>query len=119
MSIKKYICANILSFLGNFGLIILLLLLCLYILVYPSYNFFSGVVAYIASWCFGTYIYIIPTVFILLLVEMLIHKITHNKFALNISFKNDNIRYTYNILFWLGIVCSVLYLIDHIWFITR
>ena len=52
-------------------------------------------------------------------IEMLFHKIMHNKFILNIPFGNEGLRYTYNILFWLGIVCSILYLLFYLWFITR
>lgn len=119
MSIKKYICANILSFLGNIGFCILLCMIFITIFFYYAYNFFTGLIAYLASLYFRTYIYIIPTIVILLLIEVFIHKITHDKFLLNIQFKNDNIRYTYNILFWLGIVFLLLYLLFYLWFITR
>lgn len=119
MNIKKYICANLLSFFGNIGFSILLCMIFITIFFYNAYNFFTGLIAYSASLCFGTYIYIIPSMIIMLLFELLIHKITHNKFLLNIPFKNENIRYTYNILFWLGIVCSILYLLFYLWFITR
>ena len=118
MNIKKYICANILSLLGNVGLFIALCLFYAFV-IDANYNYIVGIIAYSASLCFSTYIYIIPTVFVLLLIEILVHKITHNKFTLNIPFKNENIRYTYNILFWLGIICSILYLLCYLWFITR
>ena len=118
MNIKKYICANILSLLGNLGLLIALCAFYIFA-INANYNYIVGLIAYLASFCFGKYIYIIPIIVILLLIEVLMHKITHNKFLLNIPFKNENIRYTYNILFWLGIVCSILYLLFYLWFITR
>ena len=118
MNITKYICANILSVLGNIGLFITLCLFYAFV-TDANYNYVVGLIAYSASLCFSSYIYIIPFFVILLLIETLLHKITLNKFLLNIPFKNENIRYTYNILFWLGIVCSILYLLFYLWFITR
>ena len=118
MSITKNICANILSLLGNVGLFIALCLFYAFVFG-ANYNYVVGLIAYSASLCFSSYIYIIPSIIILLLIELLIHKITHNKFLLNIPFKNKNIKQTYNILFWIGIVCSILYIIEYLWFITR
>lgn len=118
MNITKYICANILSLLGNIGIFIALCLFYAFV-IGADYNCVVGFIAYSASLCFSTYIYIIPFVVLLLLIETLLHKITHNKFILNTSFKNESIRYTYNILFWIGITCSILYLLFYLWFITR
>ena len=118
MNITKYIFGNILSLLGNLGLLIALCAFYIFA-ISANYNYIVGLIAYLASFCYGKYIYIIPIIVILLLIEVLIHKITHNKFLLNIPFKNENIRCTYNILFWLGIICLILYIIDYIWFITR
>ena len=119
MNVTKYICANIISLLGIFGLVILLSFLCLYVLIFPDYNFFCGLIANIGYICFVSYIYLIPVLCFALPIEILFHKITHNKFVLNIPFKNEDIKYTYNILFWIGITSSALYLIFYLWFVTR
>lgn len=66
-------------------------------------------------------IYITSVLGLLILtpIEMLFHKITHNKFILNIPFGNEGIKYVYNILFWFGIISSFLYLLVFIWVVTR
>lgn len=115
MKLTKYFSANILFLLG----ILLFLLLILLEITGSSYDEPNKI--YIDSLIEHWYIYI-PSVLGLLVflpIEMLFHKITHNKFILNIPFKNEGIRYTYNILFWLGIVSSIFYLAVFVWGITR
>lgn len=112
MKLTKYICANILFLMGNAGLCIFLLSLI------GTYTIQGNVWMYIERNC-GIWAFIILGFLLILPIEIFANKITHNKFLLNIPFKNENIRYTYNILFWLGIVCSILYLLFYLWFITR
>jgi len=118
MKLTKCICANILALFGDIGFLIALCALYISI-IDAGYNYVVGLIADLAIKCFHAYSCIIPAIIILLLAEILLHKITHNKYILNIPFKNDNIRYTYNILFWVGIFSSVFYLLFCIWFITR
>ncbi len=120
MNMTKYICMNILSILGNVGFSILLCMLFITLFMYTSdYNYLMGLIAFLGDICFRYYIVIIPLIILILPIEMFIHKIAHNKFIIDIAFKNEKIRYTYNILFWLGIISSVLYLLFYLWFVTR
>jgi len=119
MNVTKYICLHIISFLGFIGLIVLMCFIALDIFVYPDYNFICGFVASLAIKCFNVYFYIIPILVILLPIEFLLHKLTHNKFLLNIPLKNKSIICTYYILFWLGIISSILYLIGYLWFVSK
>lgn len=112
MKLSKYICTNILFLIGIAGLCIFLLSL------FGTYTIQGNAWMYIERNC-GVWGLTILGIISILPIEMLFHKITHNKFILNIPFKNENIRYTHIILFWLGIVCSVLYLLLYLWFIAR
>lgn len=114
MKLTKYLSTNILFLLG-------VLLFILFILLEITGAHYNGQNLYIDSLFEHYYIYI-PSILCLLVfipIEMLFHKITHNKFLLNISFKNEEIRYTYNILFWFGIISSIFYFLVFIWGITR
>ena len=112
MNLSKYICANILFLIGNAGLCISLLSLI------GTYTIQSNAWMYIEKNC-GIWAFAILGFILTLPIEILLHKITHNKFIINIPLKSGNIRYTYDILFGLGIACSILYLLLYLWFITR
>ena len=112
MKLSKYICANMLFLIGNAGLCIFLLSLI------GTYNIQGNAWMYIERNC-DIWAFTILGFLLISPIEILLHKITHNKFILNIPFKNENIRYTYSILFWVGIICSVLYLLLYVWIITR
>ncbi len=112
MRLSKYLCANILFLIGNAGL-------CIFILsLIGPYNIQGNACMYIEKNC-GVWGLAILGIILILPIEILLHKITHNKFLLNIPFKNKNIMYTYNILFGLGLFCSILYLLFYLWLITR
>lgn len=119
MSISKNICANIISLLGNLIFILTICYILLSLFVYPDY-LLDGITFNILSVCLNTYIFIIPCLFILWVIEdIFANKIFHKKYFLNYQIKNKCFRHTYNILFWLGIICSILYLLFYVWFITR
>jgi len=115
MKLTKYLSANILFLLG----ILLFILFILMVITGAHYDGQNKL--YIDSLIEHWYIYI-PTVLgllVLIPIEMLFHRITNNKFLLNIPFKNDDIRHTYNFLFWFGIICSIFYLSVFIWGVNR
>lgn len=56
MKITNFICANILSLLGNIGLFVVLSYTYLAILVYPDY-LVDGIIFKLLSICLNTYIY--------------------------------------------------------------
>lgn len=114
MNIPKYICANILSLLGIVGAGSLLCYTLVSFLVYPDF-LLEGFAFNLFGICINSYIYIIPTIIFLLIIEIQFNK----KYTINMQIKNKYLRYTYNILFWLGITCSILYLLFYLWFITR
>ena len=115
MRLTKYVSTNILFLIG---IIIFLLALPLLIMSY----YYDG-----TSKVFGIslfehrflYLISIASLIFFIPIEILIHRVTHNKFILNIPFKNKNIKYLYNILFWLGITCSIIYLSFYIWVISK
>ncbi len=115
MKSTKYLSTNILFLLGIL-LFILFTLLLITELHYDEPN-----KLYIDSLIEHYYVYITFILFLIILlpIEILFHKITHNKFLLNIPFKNENIRNTYNILFWFGIISSIIYLLVFLWGVTR
>ena len=113
MKLTKYICTNILFLLG---IILFTLFICLSMddADYEKYNY--------GYYLFDHCSFYVPSIIGLLMltpIEMLFHKITHNKFSLNIPFGNEGIKYIYNILFWLGITSSIFYLSVFFWGITR
>lgn len=114
MSITKNICANIISLLGNLIFIVAICYMLLSLLVYPDY-LLDGITFNILVLCLKTYIFIIPSLFILEPIEdIFANKIFHKKNLLNYQIKNKYLRCTYNILFWFGFICSSLYLILYI-----
>ena len=106
MKLTKYFSTNILFLLGIwlFWLFILL--------VITDYNYDGTSNLYGVSLIERCDIYIISVLVLLILIpiEILFHKNTHNKFILNIPFGNEGIKYVYNILFWFGITSSIFYL---------
>lgn len=125
MNITKYICANILSLFGNGILFLSLSIICLmgnYELSFTKniiIQSFFKIIFKFSELLLNIYTDIVYCFLILCLIEILFHKFTRNKFILNIPFKNEKIKYTYNILFWIGITCSNLYLLFYLCFITR
>ncbi len=114
MSITKNICASIISLLGNLIFIITICYMLLSSLVYPDY-LLDGITFRILCACIDYYIYIIPCLFILGPIEdILANKVLHKENFLNFQIKNEYLKYTYNILFWFGFICSSLYLILYI-----
>ena len=116
MKLTKYIFANILSLLFIFVLLLTgIYYISIYIyppIFYLYYHFLNKYNVYI--------ILNICTIciFILLFIEILIAKI-HNTHIVNIEIKNKSLKSIYNILFWLGIICSILYLIMYIWLVSK
>ena len=116
MNTTKYICANILSLFGNFGLLVLLSYMFLAILVYPDY-LVDGYIFTLVVLYSKTSIYIIPSLLILIPIEnILARKLVNKESFLNIQIKNKYLRLTYNVLFWLGITFSLSYLFVFIYF---
>ena len=110
MKLTKYVSANILSLFGIIGMFSLLYYTFLSYLVYPNY-LLEGFAFDLFGICINTYIYLIPIIIFLLILEIQFNK----KYTLNIQCNNKYLINTYNILFWLGIVCSVLYLLLYLW----
>lgn len=116
MNITKYVCANILSLFGNFGLLVVLSYMFLAGLVYPDY-LVDGYIFNLLVLCSKTYIYIIPSLLVLLPIENISARNLVNKESFfDIQIKNKYLRYTYNVIFWLGIACSIWYLFVFIYF---
>lgn len=115
MRLTKYLSTNILFLLGIW-LFWLFILLVITDFNYDGTNMFYGFSLFEDRF---VYLTIIVCSIIFTPIEMLFHKITHNKFILNIPFGNEGIKYVYNILFWLGIISSIFYLSVYIWGITR
>ncbi len=115
MKLTKYISLNILFLLG-----ILILILSIPFVI-TSLNFNGTNNIYGVSLFKHRFIYLTFITFLIIIIpiEMLFHKLTKNKFLLNIPLKNKSIVYTYYILFWLGIICSILYLIGYLWFVSK
>ena len=111
MKLTKYISTNILSLVGNVGLFIFLLAL-----------WGRGQIAVMSSRYFeencGIWALAIAGIILLLPIDVLINKISHNKLTITFQIKNKIIRYTYYFLFWLGTACAVLYLSLFIWFVS-
>lgn len=119
MNISKCICTNIIYLLGIFILLVTLCYAFLSFLVYPEY-LLSGPTFFILVLCYKTYIYILPSLFILGIIEFKIaNKIFHKNHFVNIQITNKYIRYTYNTLFWLGITSSIFYISIYIWILSR
>ena len=119
MSITKNICANIISLFGIFILILLICYMLLTLLVYPDY-ILDGFTFKLLVLCCNLYIFVIPSLIILGTIEYFFaDKISFKKYFLNFQIKSKYLKYTYNILFWLGIVSSVLYLFVYVWVISR
>ena len=107
MKITKYISANILSVLGNIGFGVGLSYMYLASLVYPGY-LVDGIVFKLLCVCLNTYIYIIPLLIVFLIIEnILARKLFRKEGFLNIQIKNKYLKYTYNVIFWLGLIGSV------------
>ena len=115
MKLTKYFSPNILFLLG------ILLFILFILLVATGAHYDEPNKIYIDSLFEHYYVYITSILVLLILtpIEMLFHKITHDKFILNIPFGNEGIKYVYNILFWFGITSSIFYLSVFIWGITR
>ena len=125
MKLTKYLSTNILSFFCN---IISFAIICLfYLMMHQELSFsksillksFFSFIFYLGELCINFYLFIFSSFCLALIIELFFHKLTKNKFILNISLKNKSIIYTYYILFWLGIICSILYLIGYIWFVSK
>ena len=114
MKLTKYVSTNILFLLGILLFILFIILISTAYVPYGKYNYGY----YLLDHC-SFYIPTIIGLLILTPIEMLFHKITHNKFILNIPFGNEGIKYIYNILFCLGITSSIFYLSVFFWGITR
>ena len=103
MKLTKYVSANILSLVGNVGLLIFLLAL-----------WGRGQIAVMSSTYFeencGIWAFMIAGIIFILPIDLLLNKIFHNELTISIQIKNKYLRYAYYVLFWLGIVCSILYL---------
>ena len=113
MRLTKYLSTNILFLLG------ILLFLLFMLFASNSYDGTNNLYGASLIDCCDIYITSIVCLIVFMPIEMLFHKITHNKFVLNIPFGNEGIKYVYNILFWFGIISSILYLLVFIWVITR
>ena len=118
MNFTKYISANILSFLGIIGCILFACLFYLSIFFLPSYNIIVGIIVYLAYLYFAYYIQIIPYLILLLLFEILLNKLTNDKFIINIPIKNEHKKRKYYKLFIFGIISSILYIIVFFWYIS-
>jgi len=107
MNLNKYICANILSFIGNIGLFIFLLS------SFGNYRIQGKAWMYIEENC-SLWAFLIAGIILFLLIEVSIYKISHNKYSISLPTKNEYIKRIYNILFWLGVVCSIIFLLIYI-----
>lgn len=122
MKLTKYISLNILSLLGN--AISCLILSISFLMINFELSFTKNIILrflfksifHLSELVFNLYIEIFVCIFSIFLIEILLHAITHDKVILNIPFKNKELKYIYNILFLLGIICSIIYLIGYIWF---
>ena len=115
MMLTKCISSNILFLLGNF---ILILSVPFFIssLNYDGTNNIYGVSLYEHCFTYSAFIFLL---IIIIPIELMFHKLTKNKFILNIPLKNKSIICTYYILFWLGIISSILYLTGYLWFVSK
>lgn len=116
MKITKYLSANLLSLSGNIGFLICFCALLLYMNLLPDFRITSGIIAYLMIYSFRTYIYIIPWLILLLPIDILINTFLHNKYTINIPIKNEHL---YHVIFWFGIICSIIYLFAYYYFATR
>ena len=115
MKLTKYICANILSLVGLYLLILFILL------VITDINFNGTNELYGISLFVHYDIYITSIFFLIafLMIDILINKLFQDKYTINIQLKNKNLLRIYNILFYLGVVCSFAYLALYLWFISK
>lgn len=106
MKITKYICANVLSLFGIF----LLLLFLLFLITDFYYDGTNGI--YGMSLVENSFYYsatIICLIF-MLLIEILVNKFSNNKYLLKTNINDKNLQNLYNVIFWLGFICSILYI---------
>ena len=115
MRLTKYISTNILSLLG----ILIFILSIPFVITSSTYNGTNIIYGVSLFEQCAIYIIFILTLITLIPIEMLFHKITHDKFIINIPFKDKEIKHIYIVLFWLGITVSISYLMLFIWFMTR
>ncbi len=113
MKLKNYICLNILSILGNFGLIISFLFLVT-ALNYDGINDIYGY--FLVEHCFS-YILIILLFYVLFIIELLIRRLKKYKQLIDINTRNLTLNYIYNIFFYLGLLFSILVLLFYIIFL--
>ncbi len=117
MKITKYISANILSLLGNIMSFLILNLMFLMTnpdLSFPKQEFVKSFYLNIFTlsemfWNFG--LYIILGLIILFIIEILLNKTAPNLYTINIEVKNKYLQNTYNVIFWFGIICSIIYML--------
>lgn len=115
MKITKYICANFLSLLGNLGLLLILSYIYLVVLVYPDY-LIDGLVFSLLNIYIKIYLYMFPILIVLLPIEdILVRKLFNKDSFINIQIKNKYLRQIYNVIFWLGFICSFFYLFYYIY----
>lgn len=106
MKITKYICANLLSLFGIF----LLLLFLLYLITdfyFDGTNDIYGVSLIENSLYYSATV--ICLIF-LLLIEILVNKLSKNKYLLKTNINDKNLQNLYNVMFWLGFISSILYI---------
>ncbi len=107
MKITKYICANSLAVLGNLALFSFL-----YSLLFDNfYDPIYQLILQVFGFYYDTYLFIIIILLLLLPIEILLNKLFHNKFVLNLNIRNKNLRQIYSVMFWLGLICSILYVL--------
>lgn len=115
MKITKYICANFLSLLGNLGLLLIVSYIYLAVLVYPDY-LVDGFVFSLLKIYIKTYLYMFPILIVLLPIEdILVRKLFNKDSFINSQIKNKYLRQIYNVIFWLGFICSFFYLFYYIY----
>lgn len=114
MNLIKYICANILSFIG-----IWLFLLTIFFIT-TDYHY-ETIVSIGDSLIEHRFIYLTSIFYLIIAlpIEILFHKFTRHRFILNIKFKNEFFTQTYKTLFWFGLTSSIFYLSVYIWGISK
>ena len=88
--------------------------------LFPNYDsLLYAIIAHLILQILPLLAFAIAIIILLLPIEILVNKIGLNKYTLNIKIKNEGIILTYNILFWLGLTCSVLYVLLYIWILSK
>ena len=104
MKLSKYVCANILSFLGLTALTTLLLFLF-------TYNYIQDEIFKMFIKYGPIYTLLIVSSILLLPVEILISNKLLKKYFLNFRIKNECKIHAYNVFFYIGIMLALLYLL--------